>query len=212
MARSLVIVGCGGFGREVWAMLSAGPDADGPWAVEGFVDDHPSDDSRQAVEALGSTLIGCVADLAARRSPFSAVIAIGAPSARQRVRAALAGSRVCYPTIIHPDATVGRPVRLAEGVVIAPGARVSTNVTLGAHVHVDQNATIGHDTTIGAFSRLNPQACVSGSVRVGERVLVGANATVLQGVTVDDDAVVGASACVVRDVPRARVVKGVPAR
>lgn len=212
MTRSLVIVGCGGFGREVWAMLSAEGAGDDRWEVEGFVDDHPSAGSLEAVEALGSGLIGSVADLAARRSPFSAVLAIGAPPVRQRVSTTLAGSRVSYPTIIHPDATVGRPVQLAEGVVIAPGARVSTNVTLGAHVHVDQNATIGHDTTIGAFSRLNPQACLSGSVRVGERVLVGANATVLQGVAVEDDAVVGASACVVRDVPRASVVKGVPAR
>ena len=208
----VVIVGCGGFGREVWAMVQALDTSKGSWCVEGFVDDCPSDAALVQVRALGSAVLGTVGDLAERRAPFAAVLAIGSPRARERVHAALSSAPVRYPNVIHPDATVAAQTFLGEGVVVAAGARLSTNVRIGDHVHLDQNVAVGHDTTIEAFSRLNPQACVSGGVTVGRGALVGANATILQDLAVGPGATVGAAACVVRDVPAGTVVKGVPAR
>lgn len=212
MTRALVIVGCGGFGREVWAIVQA-LRADGQtWEVEGFVDDSPSANDLLRVCALGSSVIGSVAELAARSFPYSAALAVGSPPARQRLQRILKSSPIEYPQLIHPDSTLASSIDLGEGVVIAPGARLSTNLKVGAHVHIDQNVTIGHDTVIGDFARLNPQACVSGSVEIGSGVLVGANATILQGIRIGAGAIVGASACVVGEVAAGAIVKGVPAR
>jgi sugar O-acyltransferase (sialic acid O-acetyltransferase NeuD family) len=208
----LVIVGCGGFGREVFSIVDA-LNADGAgWTVAGFVDDAPTVAAKEAVDALGSQILGDLASLAARRGTTSVVLAVGSPTARTAIWRRLRGDRIDFPVLVHPDATLGRNVDLAEGVVVAPGARLSTAIRIGSHVHVDQNVTVGHDTRVGSFARLNPQACLSGSVVIGERVLVGAGATVLQGLSVAEDAVVGAAACVVRDVPPSTTVKGVPAR
>lgn len=207
-----VIVGCGGFGREVWAIVQALRAEGESWSFEGFYDDSPSATALSRVQVLGTSVLGGVRALAARQIPFSAVLAIGSPAARQRVQAALSRAPVSYPRVIHPDATIAARAILGDGVVVAPGARVSTDVRVGDHVHLDQNVTVGHDTTIGDFARLNPQACVSGEVSIGEAVLIGASATVLQGLTVGARATVGAGACVVRDVPAETIVKGVPAR
>lgn len=215
----LVIVGCGGFGREVFSLIEAINGARGPlWTVEGFVDDSPSPADQARVRALGSAVLGPISLLSQQVVPTSVVIAVGSPPARAALVDRLAGpgsgsgSGSQFPSLVHPAATVGRHVTLGQGVVIAAGARLSTNIELGAHVQIDQNVTVGHDTRIGDYSRLNPQACVSGSVQIGVGVLVGANATILPALSIGRGATIGAHACVVRDVPELTVVKGVPAR
>lgn len=211
MSEPLFIIGCGGFGREVFVLVEALRVAGHPWEVAGFVDDAPSEENLARVKALNSSYVGTVATLARGRERFAAVVAIGDPGARVAVVTKLAAAPVTYPTLVHPSCTVGTHVTLGEGTIIAAGARLSTNIALGVHVHVDQNVTIGHDSQIASFARLNPQACISGSVLLGERVVVGAGATILQGLSVEPESIVGAAACVVRSVPGGVTVKGVPA-
>ena len=210
--RPLVIVGCGGFGREVFSIVEALNADKLRWSIEGFVDDDPTIAAKEAVDALDSQILGDLTTLSTHRATIDAIIAVGVPEARAAIRRRLRTASLNYPVLIHPDATVGRRVDIGEGVVIAPGARLSTAIRLGHHVQIDQNATVGHDTRIGSCTRLNPQACVSGSVSLGESVLVGAGATILQGLSIGSGATIGAAACVVNDVPPRAVVKGVPAR
>ena len=204
----LMILGCGGFGREVFGLVAA---LGSPWQVTGFLDDAPSDADLQRVARLGSAVLGGL-DRLADLADHAAVLAIGAPAARANAARRLATVPVDWPVLVHPAATVGLDVRLDAGTVVAAGARLSTGIDVGRHVHVDANATIGHDTRISDFARVNPGACISGGVEIGNGALVGARATVLAGLRVGDGALVGAAACVVRDVAPAVVVMGVPAR
>ena len=212
MTAPLFIIGAGGFGREVFSIIEALEVSGSLPHPAGFIDDAPSASDLERVGALGSRVVGSVDDLIRRTEPFSAVLAIGSASARRAIAAHLSRSPVTYPVLVHPDATVGFKVRLAEGVVVAAGVRLSTNIQVGRHVHIDQNAVVGHDSTLGEFSRLSPQVCISGSVTVASGAFIGAAAVVLPGLHIGDFARVGAGAVVTQTVARGITVKGIPAK
>lgn len=210
MTRDLVIIGCGGFGREVYSLALTLQKQGNGWHIAGFVDDDPTPTNLRLVERLGASVIGSVATL--RAGGMAAVAAVGSPVTRRAIVDRLADADLDWPALVHPDSTVGQDVEISAGVVIAAGARLSTNVAVGSHVHIDQNVAVGHDAKLADFVRLNPAACISGNVSIGAGALIGANATVLPGLRVGPRAVVGAGAVVVRDVAAVSTVKGVPAR
>jgi len=206
--KPIIVVGAGGFGREVLAIIAAINAVEPTWDIVGVLDDDDSDARQSLLARMGATITGPVSDLASTTA--AAVLAIGSPSARSRIDGQFPANE--WATIVHPQATLAQCVRLREGGIVAPGARLSIAVTAGRHIQVDQNATVGHDTLIGDHVRLNPQACVSGSVTVGDRTLIGAGAVVLEGRTLGSGVIVGAGAVVTSDVVDGATVKGVPAR
>lgn len=213
MTERVVVVGASGFGRECLdvldAMIAAGADLE----VVGVVDDAIADVNRERLAARAVDFLGTRAEwLATDPGPLSYVLGIGSPGVRRRLVGEMDAAGLRAFTAIHPSATFGARVVLAEGVVVCAGAAVSNNVTLGRHLHVNPNATIGHDADLRDFVSINPAAVISGEVVVGEETLVGAAATVLQNLTVGERVVVGAGAVVTKHVPDDVVVVGVPGR
>jgi sugar O-acyltransferase (sialic acid O-acetyltransferase NeuD family) len=198
--RGLVVVGAGGFGREVADLArTLGR------VVNGFLDDATPDGPKLPAPLLGplDAWVALDADL---------VLAIGQPHVKARALTRLPSDGRFSPALVHPSAVVVDGASVGAGSVIAALAVVMVDTAIGEHVLINYGATIGHDARIGAWSSIMPGARISGFVRIGEEVLVGANAVVLEGITVGDRAVVGAGAVVTKDVPAGATVVGVPAR
>lgn len=217
MRRDLIVVGGGGFGREVCGLVAEmnqalDEDLAGGWNLVGVVDDRLSDVNAARLVAAGVEHLGGVDDIVGHLERPYYVVGIGSPGARRQIADRLDAEGFQAATLVHPAATVGSSCQVGKGTIVCAGARVTTNVVLGRHVHLNPNATVGHDTVIGNFVSANPQAAVSGDCTIHDEVLLGATSVVLQGIAVGASATVGAAACVVRDVPPGVVVKGVPAR
>jgi sugar O-acyltransferase (sialic acid O-acetyltransferase NeuD family) len=210
VAVRYVILGAGGFAREVLDVLLAAQQAGHPSQIEGFLDDDPS--------KWGQLLNGLPVHEGQRWlqerdvRAYVGVCGIGNPLARMQAVARYVGLGLRFGSAVHPRATVSRFIDMGEGTILTAGCVLTNNIRLGRHVHVNLNATIGHDCLIGDYCTTAPGVNVSGNVRLGNGVDVGTGAAIVQGLTVGDWATIGAGAVVINDVPRGATVVGVPAK
>lgn len=214
MSEEIIVVGAGGFGREVIDVIHAiNAAAPAPiWSLQGVVDDSPSEANLDRLSERSLDYLGTVKEVKAGTDRPLFVIGIGNPAVRKSVAATFETARFRAATLVHPSATLGSQVTLGPGTIVCAGARITTNVIVGQHVHVNLNATIGHDSRIGDYASINPLASISGDCVVGDGVLVGVSASLINGVAIGNVSVIGGGACAVRDVPAATTVVGVPAR
>lgn len=206
----LVIVGAGGFGRELLDVLrDADPNGE-VWQFAGFVaNDTPPPGLLDRIDA---TWLGSDEEFLARPSADHFVIGIGDPGVRSRVAGLYEGAGLVTATLVHPTASIGRDVELGAGTVLCAQSSVTTNVRIGRHVHVDRVTTVGHDCVIEDFVTMHPGVVVSGNVRIGTRARLGTTSCILPNLTLGSDVSVGAGAVVTRSVPDGQTVVGVPAR
>lgn len=212
MTTPLVIIGCGGFGREVHDIVDAINDLTPTWNLLGYLDDRPDQVNVSLVESRGSTVLGTTNWMMTAGQGVQFVIGIGTGKIRRILDKRLCSAGRTAATLVHPAATLGHDVRIGQGSVICAGVRATTNISLGRHVHLNINTTVGHDCTLDDYVTVNPLVAISGGVKVGTETMFGTHSAILQNLAVGERCVVGAGSCVVRDVPSDVVVKGVPAR
>ncbi len=208
--KRLVIVGAGGFGREVLDVVRAMDPLGQAMSFAGFVaDDEPSPG---LLERIGAQWLGTPDEFAALPSADLYAVCVSAADARQRLARQMDSVGLLAATLIHPTAIVGADVELGAGVVMCAQSHVTTNVRIGAHVHIDRLAQVGHDCVVGDFVTMHPATVLSGTVSIGDRTKFGTSSCVLPNLTIGSDAVIGAGAVVIDDVPDGQTVVGVPAR
>src|SRR5690348_15172302 len=190
----LVIVGAGGFGREVHDVIEAINFVEKSAGLlrfdfVGFLDDGPVD---MDLIANRGPLLGGVNGLADLPPDVEYVIGIGNGDARRRVDewATRLGRKAS--SLIHPSAVIGEHGNtIGPGVVVCSHVSITTNVTLGRHVHLNLNCTVGHDATLGDYVTVNPGATISGNVTLEDEVTIGTGAAVIQGRCVGKGSTIG---------------------
>jgi sugar O-acyltransferase (sialic acid O-acetyltransferase NeuD family) len=206
--KDLIIVGAGGFGREVAWLIDDINMHNPSYNVCGFVDDVIADD------VGGVPVLGTVQWLKDTSHSYHVVVAIGSSKRRQEVVETL-GQGVKFETLIHPSAIISSEkfgTRIGQGCIVCAGVIVTVGVCIGNHVIMNLCCTVGHDVTVHDFVTLLPAVNVSGCVSLDTAADVGTGTKIIPGITIGANTIVGAGAVVVRDLPPDCTALGVPAK
>lgn len=205
--KDIVIIGSGGFGREVAWLIDEINKVENTWNLLGFVDDN---DSVHNTEVNGVKVLGGTEWLVDKK--VNVVCAIGDPIVKKKVLSKLQETENTYPVLIDPLVRCSSTVKFGEGSIICAENTLTTNIKIGKHVIINLDCTIGHDATIGDYSTILPSVNVSGETLIGECVSMGTSSSIIQGVSIGENTVVGAGAVVVKDLPANCTAVGAPAK
>jgi sugar O-acyltransferase (sialic acid O-acetyltransferase NeuD family) len=207
--QDIVIVGVGGLGREIAEWVEDINEVKPTFRVLGFLDD---DATKHGSVRHGLEVLGGIDWLTGRTRTVASVIGVGNPAPKRRVVERLRAHSAGFPSILHPNAVIGRHVVLGEGCVVCPGVIITTDIQIGRFVTFNFGLTVGHDATIDDYVTLAPGVNISGYVKVREGADLGANVSTVPSVEIGAWSIVGASAAVAHSLPANCTAVGVPAR
>lgn len=205
--KQLVIIGAGGFGRELLEMI---PDVfpEDRYTVKGFLaqDDGGLADYGIDVPVLADPLV-YEPDASDRF-----LLAIGYMDVRRATVQALEAKGGQFETFVHPLARVARTAQIGRGAVVYPFAVVSNNARLDSHVHLNYFASVGHDCRLGRYCLLAPYATLNGFVDLSDEVYISTHATVAPGRRLGYRSKLSANSACMHDSGENMMIFGVPGR
>ncbi len=204
--NDIVIVGTGGFGREVAWLIEDINREKKSWNLLGFVDNTLEVGAEiNGYKVLGNDQWLCNQEL-------NVVIAIGSSTIRKKIVQELKNSKNKYPTLIHPSVIKSNDCEIGEGTIVCAGSIITVDVKIGNHVVVYLQCTICHDTIIKDYVTILPGVNVSGNVIIEHCTSVGAGSVIIQGIEVGENTIIGAGSVVVKNLPSECTAVGSPAR
>jgi sugar O-acyltransferase (sialic acid O-acetyltransferase NeuD family) len=211
--RRIVVIGAGGFAREVHWLIREINAVRPEFRFLGYA---VSDLARVGEHDSRAEILGDYSWLLTHRTEVDALaIGIGTPAARLKVSSDLEREfgPEKWPPLVHPNVRYdARSCALGHGVLLCAGTLGTVNLKFAPFAMVNLACTLGHEAEVGRGCVLNPTVNISGGVVLEDGVLVGTGAQILQYVRVGKGSTVGAGAVLTKDVPPGETWAGVPAK
>lgn len=210
MKNNLIIIGAGGYAREIADLSVRSRGYGDTFILKGFLDrtvpSHPEKSLRGYPPIIASiesyepkkedVFVCAIGDITVRKKRTEEILLKGGKFI----------SLIARSAIISPSSEIG------EGVVIHDGTLISSCCKVNDHAHFQFYCAMGHDATIGEFSFCHSFVHIGGEVQIGCCVHIYPHAIICPRIDIHDGATIGAGAFCLRSVPAAKTVFVDPAR
>lgn len=207
--ENIVVIGVGGFGREVKFLIDQINIAENKYKILGFYDDAA--DINTQYNKL--PCLGKIEDLNNVKTKMSVALGIGNPLTKLKIISKLTNPLLSFPALIHPNVIISNDeVFIGKGSIICAGCIITCNINIGSFVTLNLGCTVGHDTIINDFSSFMPSVNISGEVLIESNVYVGTGAKIINQLQIGKNTIVGAGAVVYKTLPKDCTAVGIPAK
>lgn len=202
--KDLIIIGAGGFAREVAWLVEEINEHNPTWTLLGFYDEYNTSSN-----FLNGYKLITEEEFNNNKEAFL-VIAVGDSEVRKEISNRYSGRK--FAILIHPHISISTSNKIDEGTIICKGSILTVNITIGKHTIINLDCTVGHDVILEDYSTVLPGVNVSGHVNVGECTSIGTGSKIIQNVSIGHNSIIGAGSIVVKNIDDYVVAVGIPAK
>lgn len=210
MCKKIVLIGAGGFGREVVQLIKELNWRKKKYELLGFLDDGKQFHHGSIID--GYPWLGDSNWILGHKDEVVCNCTVGDAAIKARIQKRLMAQGVQFETLVATTAGVAEYTEIGPGCVLYWDVGVSVNCKIGAGVLLNDGVKIGHDVVIGDFTSIMPGTGISGGCMIGEEVNIGGHAFVIPGRKVGSKAHIAAGSVVFSNVRAGTVVLGNPAK
>lgn len=209
--KDIVIIGTGGFAKEVAFLIEQINIETKEWNILGFI----SNDEHLVGSEFWKYKIYNTDDwLKKTQNSLFAAFGIGDPKLIEVLSNSFQQNKnLVFPNLVHPSC-IGDwdRINLDLGNIICAGNIFTTEIKVGSFNIFNLNCTIGHDSIIGSCNVFNPMVNISGGAKIKNANLIGTGAQILQNISISNDTIIGAGAVVNKNITEKGVYVGIPAK
>lgn len=205
--RNLIIIGAGGFAREVFDMANYCYGNDKDFKIKGFLSDSASD-----IESMGyPPILDTISNYKIVEGDVF-FCGIGSVIDRKKCVEIILSKGGDFINLIHPNVVISPSVKLGVGVAIKAFCVLASDVVIGDFSFLQSSVIMGHDVEIGKYCQINSFSFFAGCSRIHDQVLVGAHSKFIQSAEAEELSVVGMGSLIIRKVKSNTTVFGSPAK
>ncbi len=208
--KKIVIIGAGGFGREVLDVVDACNVREEVYDPLGFIVDPQYGKAGSIIN--DKPILGGFDWLEEHANEVYVTCGVGPPHQRYQLIQRASKLNCQFITLIHPSAITTRWTTMGAGVVITAGCILTNQIQIGNHVHINLDCTVGHNAILQDFVTLAPGVHISGNITLETGCYIGTGANIIEKLRVGEWSTIGAGSVIVKDVPANSTVVGVPGK
>ena len=206
MIKDVVILGAGGFAKEVYEMVLD----QGIYNMLGWIVDPQYTPPETRI--YGFPVLGGFDWLEGKVDKIMAIPAIGPPELRMEFVRRCERYGIRLATVIHPSVSLSRWATLGEGIVVCHHCVIRNEVKLGRAVQINMECVAGHGVVMEDFATLAMGVQVTGGTLLGEGCYIGSGVTFSRAWKVGKWSRIGSGASVASDIPDNATAVGVPSK
>jgi sugar O-acyltransferase (sialic acid O-acetyltransferase NeuD family) len=115
-------------------------------------------------------------------------------------------------TVVHPNASVGKNVKLGTNCLIMAGVVITSNALVKDHVCILPNTVIHHDAVIGEYTLIGCNVAIAGGTTIGRNCYIGSGTNIMNGLEIGEFTLIGLGSNVLKSVASHSKIAGNPAR
>lgn len=204
--KDVVIIGAGGFGREMYPRFDMVNRENGPeWNLLGMVDENATSTPE------GYPILGKLEDFLKMDKSVQYFVAVANMDAREKIANRCKEAGFTAATVImHHLVKIDPEVEIGEGSYLG-GGTYKRGSKIGAHCIIQGGTVTCRGAEIGDFTSVMTSSLFGRNSKIGRKNYFGLRCNVADGVKTAENCTFGACATVTEDTTAPGVYAGVPA-